>query len=111
VQRRCQPCDPVEGFADSCASACQDERVERRRLVTKTVVEDRPLRMHLLRVFTGVDEERLCWAVSVPEAPEGAAPDLLVDAFLGQVVPQAVASNLRGTSPIELVEDGRDAGR
>jgi len=104
LQRHCNPCDPSAGFADSCASACQDDKVEKTQLVTRQVVETRPLRMHLQRVLTAGGDERLCWAVSVPETPENHPPDVLVDAFSGEVLAQGLQFDPRGTSRVELDE-------
>ncbi|NMB76605.1 MAG: hypothetical protein GYA21_15935 [Myxococcales bacterium] len=104
VQRRCRPCDPVAGLAESCANACEDSKVEKTRLVTRQVVKERPLRMHLQRVINGAGLERLLWTVSVPETPENLPPDLVVDAFTGEVSPPGALDGVTWTSPVDLDE-------
>lgn len=104
VRRLCNPCDPVVGLAESCANACQDYQVEKTRLVTRQVSEARALRARLQRLVSTGGEERLCWAVSVPENPENYPPDLLVDAFSGEVLPPSVVFELRAAAPVELDE-------
>jgi hypothetical protein len=104
VQRRCNPCDPVVGLAESCASACQDDKVEKTRLVTRQVSSDCRLRARLQRIISAGGAERLCWAVSMPETPENHPPDLLVDAFSGEVLPPGAVLDVRATSPVELDE-------
>lgn len=104
VKRFCNPCDPVAGFAESCANACQDYKVEKTRLVTRQVSEDTRLRARLQRLVSAGGDERLCWAVSMPETPENYPPDLLVDAFSGEVLPPSAVFDLRTTSAVELDE-------
>lgn len=104
VQRRCRPCDPVIGFAESCANACEEEKVEKTRLLLKRVDEDRPLRMRLQRVVGAGGWERLLWMVSVPETPDDFPPDLAVDAFTGEVLAQDALIGAVSTAPVELDE-------
>lgn len=104
VRRLCTPCDPVAGFAESCANVCRDSRVEKTRLVTRQVSEAHPARARLLRLHTASGDERLTWAVSMPGTPDNTPPDVYVDAFSGEVPPRELL-DVRASSLVELDEE------
>ncbi len=93
VVRLPEACDRVVGDPDSCRNAYFDLRRAKTKRVSRQLDAAHAMRAELeLRSDSAHQTARLAWALSLPETATNMPPDVVVDAFTGETVPQLEVS-------------------